>query len=214
MGRPRSDIQPRIVEAARARFLAEGVDGASLREIARDAETNIGMIVYYFPSKDDLFLAVIEEVYAGVVRDMKEILAPGRPARERLRGAFLRLGSTSDPELDVIQLMAREGLSSSNRLRRIVARVMRGHVPLVLAAISDGIRDGEFDAKVPAPVILLATLGLGALPQMARRVSRSWPLFPALPASARLADLSIELLFRAVGASTASSPRRRTGKAR
>jgi AcrR family transcriptional regulator len=209
MGRPRSDIQPRIVEAARARFLSEGVDGASLREIARDAGTNIGMVVYYFPSKDDLFLAVIEEVYAGVVDDMEKILAPGRPARERLRGAFLRLGSASDLELDVVQLMAREGLSSSNRLRRIVARVMRGHVPLVMAAISDGIRDGEFAADVPAPLVLLATLGLGALPQIARRVSRSWPIFSSLPASARLADVSIELLFRAVGASKTASPRAR-----
>ena len=35
MARPRTDIQPRIVRAARARFLAEGVDGASLRAIAR-----------------------------------------------------------------------------------------------------------------------------------------------------------------------------------
>ena len=38
MARPRSDIQPRIVEAARYRFLRAGVDGASLREIAKDAK--------------------------------------------------------------------------------------------------------------------------------------------------------------------------------
>ena len=31
MARPRSDIAPRILHAARERFLAEGVDGASLR---------------------------------------------------------------------------------------------------------------------------------------------------------------------------------------
>src|SRR4029077_6434218 len=57
MARPRSDIQPRIVRAARERFLAEGVDGASLRTIASDAGTNVGMVFYYFPTKDDLFLA-------------------------------------------------------------------------------------------------------------------------------------------------------------
>jgi AcrR family transcriptional regulator len=38
--------------------LGDGVDGASLREIAREAGTNIGMVVYYFATKDDLFLAV------------------------------------------------------------------------------------------------------------------------------------------------------------
>ena len=58
MGRTPSDIAPRIVHAARRRFLSDGVEGASLRAIARDARTSIGMIYYYYPAKDDLFLAV------------------------------------------------------------------------------------------------------------------------------------------------------------
>jgi AcrR family transcriptional regulator len=200
MARPRSDIQPRIVEAARARFLAVGVDGASLREIARDAGTNIGMIVYYFPTKDDLFLAVVEDVYARLVRDLTEILGTDAPARERLRGGFVRLGIASDIEREVMQLVAREALSSSTRLRRIVARFMRGHVPLLMAAVSDGIRDGEFDGTIPAPLVFLAVIGLGGLPQLARRASRSLPFFSSLPGPDDLADLSIRLLFRAVGA--------------
>src|SRR6185295_5828153 len=71
MARPPTDIRQRILGAARARFLAEGVDGASLREIARDAKTTIGMVSYYFPAKDDLFLAVVEEVYAVLLGDLE-----------------------------------------------------------------------------------------------------------------------------------------------
>jgi AcrR family transcriptional regulator len=200
MARPRSDIQERIVAAARGRFLAHGVDGASLREIARDADTNIGMVVYYFPTKDDLFLAVVEEVYSGVVRDLGEILGAAGSARDRLRGAFVRLGRASDLELEVIQLVVREGLSSSARLRQILARFMRGHVPLLIATIAEGTRKGEFDASIPAPLILVAAMGLGALPQLARRAARALPLFAALPGAEELADLSVRLLFRAVGA--------------
>lgn len=55
MARPRGDIEPRVLEAARKRFLEQGVDGASLRKIAEDAGTNIGMIYYYFPTKEALF---------------------------------------------------------------------------------------------------------------------------------------------------------------
>jgi len=215
MGRPASDIRARIVEAARARFLALGVEGASLREIARDAGTNLGMIVYYFPSKDDLFLAVVEEVYAGVVEDMAAILAPdGRPARERLRAAFLRLGRASDREVEVIQLIIREGISSSTRLRRIVARFMRGHVALLLDTVSDAVDKSEFDRTLPIPLILLALMGLGGLPQVVRRAGGAIPLFAALPSSERLADLSIELLFRALGprpSETSLKPPRRRG---
>ena len=208
MARPRSDIQDRIVAAARRRFRAHGVDGASLREIASDAATNIGMIVYYFPTKDDLFLAVVENVYAGIVRDLSSILGADRSARERLRAAFLRLGQASDVELEVIQLVVREGLSSSARLRRILARFMRGHVPLVIATIADGVRRGELDAAIPAPLILIATIGLGALPQIARRALGKLPAFVGLPGAEELADLSVRLLFRAVGAPARPRARR------
>ena len=200
MARPRGDIQPRIVGAARARFLAHGVDGASLREIARDAGTNIGMVVYYFPTKDDRFLAVVEEVYGGVVKDMTAILGVAGSAHERLRGAFVRLGHASDLEIEVIQLVAREALGSSARLQRVLARFMRGHLALLTATIADGIKSGEFDRAIPAPLILVAVMGLGGAPQLARRAARSIPLFAALPGPEALADLSTAILFRAVGA--------------
>jgi AcrR family transcriptional regulator len=200
MARPRSGIQERIVAAARERFRAQGVDGASLREIARDAATNIGMVVYYFPTKDDLFLAVVEEVYGAVVRDMETILNAEGSARERLRGAFIRLGRASDRELEVIQLVLRESLSSSKRLRSILARFMRGHIPLLMATITDGIRRGELDGALPAPLVLIAAIGLGALPQIARRALGDGPPFAGLPGVEELAELSTSLLFRATGA--------------
>jgi AcrR family transcriptional regulator len=200
MARPRSDIHARLVEAARARFLAEGVDGASLREIAREAGTNIGMVVYYFPTKDDLFLAVVEEVYAGIVHDMEQIFALEGPARERLRRAFVRLGRTSDLELDIIRLVIREALSSSTRLRRIIGRSMQGHVPLILETITKGIREGEFDPTIPVPFIFAAVVGLGGLPQFLRRAAPALPFMAGLPRAEALADISINVLFRAVGA--------------
>ena len=204
MPRPRSDIQPRIVAAARRRFLAEGVDGASLREIARDAKTSLGLIVYYYPTKDDLFLAVVEEVYAKLVGELEEVLAAEGKALDRLRGGFVRLGTASDLELQVMRLMAREALSSSKRLRRILARFMRGHVPLIVATVADGIRNGELDGTLPLPLILVALMGLGVLPQIVRRATRGVPLFSALPGAEALAGMSVEMLSRVVGSGSGS----------
>jgi len=94
------------VEAAPSRFLLEGVDGASLRSIARDAGTSIGMVYYYFKTKDELFLAVIETAYRGLLVDFSAATLPVRSVlvappgildakrwREQLKGG-LRLGAT------------------------------------------------------------------------------------------------------------------------
>jgi AcrR family transcriptional regulator len=213
MARPRTDIQERVLRAARARFLAEGVDGASLRTIAADAGTNVGMVFYYFPTKDDLFLAVVEQVYAGLLDGLGEALSGSGPVRERLERAFARLGGASDDEIEVVRLVVREALVSSERFGKVLARAQRGHVAMAAAALAQGVERGEIDASIPLPLLLLATFGMGGLPQMIRRATagRATP-FAMLPEPPELARQSVELLFKAIGTpqATASRPRRRS----
>jgi AcrR family transcriptional regulator len=45
----------RILEAARAMFAAHGYEGATLRNIAAQASTNVALVIRYFGSKEDLF---------------------------------------------------------------------------------------------------------------------------------------------------------------
>jgi AcrR family transcriptional regulator len=209
MARPRSDIEPRIVTAARRRFLDEGVDGASLRTIARDAGTSIGMVYYYFPTKDDLFFAVVEEVYVKLVSDMTQELEPNAPVEERIRRLYARVGAVTDAELTTVQLVVREALVSSSRLRRLIARFQRGHIPLVLAALADGAREGSIDPALPPALLLLATLAVGAVPQFVRRTAGKRAPFADLPPSDALAPILVRVLFHGIGA-----PAKKAGEAR
>lgn len=217
MPRPRSDIRPRIVHAARARFLESGMDGASLRAIASDAGTNVGMIFYYFPTKDDLFLAVIEELYVKLLDDVAAALAGDAPVRERLERVFARIGRASEDELAVVRLVVREVLLSHERFGRVFARMQRGHVGMILSTLAEGITRGEIDASIPPPLLLLSCLGLGALPQLVRRAAGDRAPFAVLPDTEELAHESGDLLFRAIGRRKESAPaarprpRRRAG---
>ncbi|MDG4646896.1 TetR/AcrR family transcriptional regulator [Roseibacterium sp. SDUM158017] len=49
-----------VVEGAKAVFLREGFEGASVDEIARDAGVSKATLYSYFPDKQHLFLAVLE----------------------------------------------------------------------------------------------------------------------------------------------------------
>ena len=200
MARPRSDIEPRIVNAARRRFLEQGVHGASLRTIARDAGTSIGMVYYYFPTKDDLFFAVVEEVYAKILSDMARALEPNAPVEERIHRIYTRIGALSDAELVTVQLVVREALVSSSRFRRLLARFQRGHIPLVLGALADGVREGSVDGALPAPLLLLATLSIGAVPQFVRRAAGKRAPFSDLPSGEAFAEILVRVLFHGIGA--------------
>ena len=50
-----------ILDAARELFVAEGYQNVSIRKIAEKIEYSPAAIYSYFPSKDDIFLALAEE---------------------------------------------------------------------------------------------------------------------------------------------------------
>jgi AcrR family transcriptional regulator len=200
MARPASDIRTRLVRAARARFSSHGVDGASLREIAAAAGTSIGMVYYHFKTKDDLFLAVVEEVYGQVLADLEAALAPGPSVRERLRRIFRRIAVLSDEELTVIRLVLREALVSSARLDRLLARFLRGHLPLVMSLLREGVRDGTLDGNRHVLVLMMATFALAGPPQFVRRAVRGRMPTGDLPSGEVLADQLLEVLLGGIEA--------------
>ncbi|MGO8918843.1 MAG: TetR family transcriptional regulator [Stellaceae bacterium] len=55
-----------LLEAARAEFAAKGLMGARVDAIARQAGLNKQLVYHYFGSKDELYQAVLERVYAEI----------------------------------------------------------------------------------------------------------------------------------------------------
>lgn len=204
MARPRSDIRTRILHAARERFLLEGVDGASLRRIARDARTSIAMIYYYFPAKDDLFFAVVEEVYEVMLVDLTRALDPTLPAEERVRRLYRRVGALTDDERLVVRLVLHEALVSSTRLDRLIARFQRGHVPYVLRTIADGLSDGTFDAGLHPIVVGLSMIALGGPAQLLRRVVEGRLPTDGAPRGEALSEVMLGILLRGIGGKTST----------
>lgn len=195
MARPRSDIKERAVAAARERFLADGVDGTSLRAIARDAGTSIGMLYYYFPTKDDLFLGVVEQVYSRLLDDLSQILESEHDPEKRLEAVFRRMGGVSQRELEVIRLVVREALVSSERRDQLVERFLRGHVPLILGTLEEGVQAGRLRDDVPLPVLMMCALAMGVVPQLVRRqIGERGPLASAPEGNELTALLSKVLL--------------------
>jgi len=202
MARPRTDIAPRILVAARKRFLRSGVDGATLRAIARDAGTSIGMIYYYFPTKDELFFSVVEELYRLLLHDIEQAIAPDVPVPERIERLFLRVARLSEDELLMLRLVAREALTSNTRWDRLRARFQTGHLPLIARLVVDGYSGGFFDRALHPMLAMLAVGGFGIFPQVVRRAMEGRLPFPGAPDGEELARGLVGILLRGTGAAT------------
>lgn len=200
MARPKSDIEPRILRAARGRFLSDGVDGASLRGIATDAGTSIGMVYYYYPTKDELFFGVVEELYGLLVSDIEAAIAPDVPVRERVERLYARVARLTEDELMMARLVLREALTSNTRFARLRERFKTGHIPLIARLIADGYASGAFDPKLHPMVAMFCVAGVGVLPQIMRRGLDGLLPFPGAPAGEELSKMLVSVLFRGTGA--------------
>jgi AcrR family transcriptional regulator len=208
MARPRSDLRARLLAAARTRFLAHGVDGTSLRTVAADARTSIGLLRYYFTSKDDLFLAVVEQTYVRLLDQLEAALAPSRPVVDRVRALYRRVGELDDEELATVRLVVREALTSTARLEHLIARFQRGHLPLVFALVRDGIAGGVFRDDVAPALVAAAMLMLGGPAQRLLLAAANRAPFGTFPAGGALSDALVALLLD--GVARRQRPRRIT----
>lgn len=94
----REQTRARIIDAALAEFAARGFDGAATRDIARRAGIQQGLLTYHFPTKDELWRATADQVFAAMRASLRAHLAaqdlddPREVAREMIR-EYVRLNA-------------------------------------------------------------------------------------------------------------------------
>ena len=86
----------RVLEVAYETFAADGL-GVPIDEIARRAGVGAGTVYRHFPTKEDLYRAVIEDRINRIVDDGRALLASGDPGEALftfLRSMVLQWGAT------------------------------------------------------------------------------------------------------------------------
>lgn len=195
MPRPASDLRQRILAAARQTFAERGVDAAALRAIAKAAGTTIGMIYYYYPTKDDLYLGVVEESYGRLLEQLSFALSspttgPAR-LREQLQVMLRSMAGMSEEDRLVIAIVLRDVTVSAERRQRLFERFSRGHLPMLFEVVLRARAAGELRTDVNPVMMVLATAALNALSTI---VLERLPL-PGLPRGEERIAQTLELLF-------------------
>ncbi len=80
----------KILESATQLFRERGFEAATLRDIARAAGLSTGALFANFADKTEIFLTVIEEENARVIRVMREAHDPALPLPQRLHQQMMR----------------------------------------------------------------------------------------------------------------------------
>ncbi len=73
------DTETKIKEAAQKVFLANGYEGAKIRQIADEAGVNVALVNYYFRSKEQLFQQIYFETFSSFLGVIAQLLNEETP---------------------------------------------------------------------------------------------------------------------------------------
>lgn len=146
-----SEKQIEILGAAERVFGRRGIDAASVREIAKEANINIAMISYYFGSKDKL----VENLFSWRITTFNESLAS--ISQNSTLSPFEKLQSILKAYLNRIldkpefhRIMARE-YSKRDSILEIDCKVndlKTKNLEYITNIISEGYSEGVFKEKL------------------------------------------------------------------
>jgi TetR/AcrR family transcriptional regulator len=110
--------QQQILTAAEAEFADKGLAGARVDVIAEESGVNKQMIYYYYGSKDDLYLAVLERAYAAMRQSERELnLADLNPIEAMTRLVQFKFDYYARHPA-IIRLLAAENMQNARYLKK------------------------------------------------------------------------------------------------
>ena len=100
----------RILAAALEIFSEQGFEGARTRDIAERADANLGLIKYYFDTKESLWKAAVDRAFAELVEGVGSLADPdGSDDREFVEQLIRRFVRFSARNPAFMRLMNDEG---------------------------------------------------------------------------------------------------------
>jgi AcrR family transcriptional regulator len=149
------DRRQQILEVATDLFARQGFNGTTTRQIAQRAAVNEAIIFRHFPTKDDLYWAVIEnqcQIRGGRAK-LEELLASGLSDAEFLTAFAEYLLTRDDTLTRLLWFSALENHELSDRFYRT-------HVARYYEVLADYVRKGIAAGRFRAVDPVLAARGL------------------------------------------------------
>ena len=159
---PRKARREQLLMSAQTIFLARGYHAAAMREIAENAGVSKPVLYQHFPSKLDLYLALLEQSTEDLVRRVQSALDGTHDNQRRVRAAIEAYFAFVDDEAAAFRLVFESDLTNEPAVRTIIEGVdvrCAEAISHVIAA----------DTGLPVDQSMLVAMGLLGMAQTAAR---------------------------------------------
>lgn len=134
MGRKSQDLDKKLILIGQSLIQEVGVSKVSLREVARLADVNLGMLSYHFKGKDDFIIRCLENLYAPFITELESINLEEVKEHD-FELLLFKLGKFSRDNRKIILLLLKDMLSSDEIVKDFVSKRFTQHFRLTMKAL-------------------------------------------------------------------------------
>ena len=158
---PKPDVsaerKQQILTAATRVFARRGIEASRMQEIAREAGLSVGGVYWYYQSKEEIVLGLLQSFVEKDLELARSFLQTPGSARQRLE-LILTVGLNEAVQLMPITLeLYRESVHNAE-VRALLQNYLSSYREVFMALIAHGISTGEFRPVDPstAAIMLIA----------------------------------------------------------
>jgi AcrR family transcriptional regulator len=186
---PRSARRTQLLGAAREVFVAQGYHAAAMDEIAERAGVSKPVLYQHFPSKRDLYLALLEQHTDELVEATRRALASTSDNKQRVAATMDAFYAFIDSESESFRLVFESDFTSDPEVRELLETMQRRCAEAVAEVI-------EEDTGLSATEAHLLAVGLTGMSHVTAR----WWLQAGRPVPREAAAALVsQLSWRGIG---------------
>lgn len=140
----KSEVRAQIVEVARKIFTRYGFRKTTMEEIASASSKGKSSIYYYFPSKEDIFRAVVEKEANELKVELGKTIHAGSPPIEKLKAYILFRLHHVRTLGNFYAALNEESLSHMDFIMEIRKKFDREELQVVKGILEEGMEEGTF----------------------------------------------------------------------
>jgi AcrR family transcriptional regulator len=154
MGREEGDTRAAILTAARRMFAERGLDGTSVREVAKAANVNNAMIYYHFKDKDDLYQSVLSNSFSALTAIWdNEIFKSSASVRQKIQRYIEGAIRFHQNNEDLRRIMAMEFAASGGTSTWMCEKYFADNYNRLTEILKEGMRRGELKKFDPSHAV-------------------------------------------------------------
>jgi len=154
----------KILDAAMAMLLEKGFARTTMSDVAKAAGIGRGTVYWHFPSKDELFLAVVQRETDKVTSELEPLLAMPMPAADKLElmitATFQMYGDVPHLFKAFLSILTGAGDELEQQLEGALAGIYRVYNGVVAELLEEGKADGTVRPELDSPVVAAAIVVL------------------------------------------------------